>query len=202
MGLPSQRVWKSLRSRTWNAGWHRLTPALASMCVCEWGRVGGRTFRGHRPHQAQVLSPPAGCRIGKPLAQPQGERKKGPFMAGLRTRGLCEDLSQNNHTHGTPPTQTQSHRRGLPAVGHRQLQPQAYKRSYDNTSDTHTEKHTPTHCLSGVDRQPGPRRPHRASRPLCVIGTEIHMLKGNTSLEGPAHVWLGSGPGKSKCSRF
>lgn len=65
MGLPSQRVWKSLRSRTWNPGWHRLTPALASM----WG---GGPPQGHRPHQAQVLSPPARRRIGDALGSATG----------------------------------------------------------------------------------------------------------------------------------
>lgn len=45
IGLPSQRVWQSLRSRTWNPGWHRLTPALASM----WEGVGGRASSGASP---------------------------------------------------------------------------------------------------------------------------------------------------------
>lgn len=93
--------------------------------------------------------------------------------------GVCQDLSQNNLTHGTPTNpNTQLHMRSLPAVGHRQLQPQAYTHSYDNSSDTHTEKHPPTQWLSGVDRHPGPRRPHRALLPSCIYQhREIHMLK-------------------------
>lgn len=38
---------ESLRSRTWNPGWHQLTPALASMCM--GGSGVGRTSSGAPP---------------------------------------------------------------------------------------------------------------------------------------------------------
>lgn len=83
---------------------------------------------GHSPHQAHALSHSVSPRTGEALGSVRGRvpgtprgRNKGPFMAGLRTRSLCEELgwgvhqglSQNNHTcvhtRAHPPIQTHSY---------------------------------------------------------------------------------------------